>query len=139
MRKHLFALIFLIVVLNFTSSLSEGAFFRPDIRPGYGVTKQAWLSDYFAPLRGTNMDTPVFILDSGKPGIAGIAMGGTHPRELAGYTAATILIENVRMAQGRLIVIPYANSSAFSIRDQESRIPLSSDRVSIRNQTSPLR
>lgn len=123
MRKHLFALIFSIVVLNFTSSLSEGAFFRPDIRPGYGVTKQAWLSDYFAPLRGTNMDAPVFILDSGKPGITGLAIGGTHPRELAGYTAATILVENVTMARGRLVVIPYANSSAFSIRDQESRIP----------------
>jgi hypothetical protein len=105
------------------SALSEAAFFRPDIRPGYGVTKQAWLSDYFAPLRETNMDTPVFILDSGKPGLTALAIGGTHAREIAGYTAATIMVETVRMARGRLIVIPHANNSAISIQDQESRLP----------------
>ncbi|MCX5918777.1 MAG: hypothetical protein NTX30_19115 [Deltaproteobacteria bacterium] len=44
-------------------------------------------------------------------------------QEIAGCMAATVLIENVEVTQGRLIVIPYANRSAMSVQDQRNRVP----------------
>ncbi len=99
------------------------AFFYPDIRPGYGVTSQGWLSKYFSPLKGTNLDTPVYYLDSGKSGATALVIGGTHGREIAGFTAAMVLIETAETVKGRLIVIPFANRSAVSIQDKLNRIP----------------
>jgi len=99
------------------------AFFQPDVRPGYGVTDIGWLSDYFPPLRGTNLDTPVFYMDSGVEGPTFLLMGGTHPREIASMVAATIFVENVVVKKGRVIVIPYANKSAASIPDTFGKVP----------------
>ena len=97
--------------------------FRPDVRPGYGVTKLGWLSDYHPPLKGTNSDTPVFFLDSGKPGATALLIGGTHPREIAGFTAAAVAIENAVATEGRLIVIPALNASGYGISDLSTTIP----------------
>jgi hypothetical protein len=110
-------------VILFGSGPAWSGFFHPDIRPGYGVTSQAWLSQYFPPLRGTHLDTPVYYLDSGKPGATALVLGGTHGREIAGFTAATVLIESTEAVKGRLIVIPYANRSAVSIADKLNRVP----------------
>ena len=93
-----------------------------DIRPGEGVTEQRKLSDYFAPLKDTNLDTDVFILDSGKPGVTALMLGGTHGNELAGTTSALVVVENSVMKAGRLIVIPYANHSAISMKDTRQHI-----------------
>ena len=93
-----------------------------DIRPGEGVTGQRKLSDYFAPLKDTNLDTDVFILDSGKPGATGLIIGGTHGNEMAGSVAALLALENVVVTTGKLIVIPYTNRSAQSVRDSRNRI-----------------
>jgi len=41
------------------------AFFHPDIRPGYGVTSQAWLSKYFPPSGGPFW-TPRFITSTAE-------------------------------------------------------------------------
>ena len=94
-----------------------------DIRPGDGVTKQGKLSDYFAPLAGTNLDADVFILDSGKPGVTALLLGGTHGNELAGTASALVMVENSVVKTGKLIVIPYANSSAISMKDTRKNIP----------------
>jgi hypothetical protein len=68
-----------VMLFLFLSAGSIGSgFFFPDLRPGYGVTLQGWLSNYFAPLRGTPLDTPVFYLDSGKPGATALVIGGTQ-------------------------------------------------------------
>ena len=83
-----------------------------DIRPGAGVTGQHKLSDYFAPLKDTNLDTDVFILDSGQPGATGLLIGGTHGNELAGSVAALVALENSVVTAGKLIVIP----SSFTMR-----------------------
>jgi len=93
-----------------------------DIRPGAGVTQQKKMSDYFAPLAGSNLDTDVFILDSGKPGATGLMMGGTHGNELAGTVTGLVAVENIVVETGRLIVIPYTNRSAQSMPDTRKPI-----------------
>ena len=93
-----------------------------DIRPGKGVTQQKKMSDYFAPLGGTNLDTDIYILDSGKPGATGLMIGGTHGNELAGTVTALVALENIVVETGKLIVIPYANRSAQSMPDQRKPI-----------------
>lgn len=112
----------LIVALFLTSALF-GSFFRPDVRPGYGVTDIGWLSDYFSPLRNTNMDTPVYFMDSGIEGPTFLLMGGTHAREISGTTAAIVFIENVTVTKGRVIVLPFSNISAASIADETGKVP----------------
>ncbi|HPM95052.1 MAG TPA: succinylglutamate desuccinylase/aspartoacylase family protein [Mesotoga sp.] len=106
-------LVILLILMG--TSLSLAVFFRPDIRPGYGVTETKWLSYYFEPLEGTNMDTVVYFMDSGKAGPTFLLMGGTHAMEIAGTVAATIFIENAIVERGRVIVIPFSNSSGASI------------------------
>lgn len=93
-----------------------------DIRPGEGVTDQRKLSEYFAPLKGTNLDTDVFILDSGKPGATALLIGGTHGNEMAGSVAALVALENIVVTTGKLIVIPYTNRSAQSVADTRNQV-----------------
>ncbi len=109
----------LIICLSSVWAFSDA--FQPDIRPGYGVTGMCWLSDYFDAIKGTNMDTPVYFMDSGVEGPTFLLLGGTHPREVAGTTAATIFIEKGMVESGRVIVIPFANKSAASIPDEGYR------------------
>ncbi len=95
-----------------------------DIRPGPGVTSRRMLSRYLPSLAGTPGDTPVYILDGGRPGGTVLVVGGTHGNEIAGAVAATVLIERARVAVGRLVVIPHANNSAASYRDRDPAGPL---------------
>jgi hypothetical protein len=88
-----------------------------DVRPGYGVTSIGWLSDYFAPIRGSAVDTRVYYLDSRMPGPTLFILGGTHSNEIAGIMAATLFVERAVAACGRIIVVPYANSSGASYAD----------------------
>lgn len=118
--KHRVLITLLIALISITTF---GAFFQPDVRPGYGVTDFGWLSDYFAPLKGTNLDTPLYFMDSGVPGPTFFLMGGTHARELSGTTAAMIFIENVTVKSGRVIVMPFSNRSGISITDTYGKTP----------------
>jgi predicted deacylase len=93
------------------------------IKSGPGVTAVKHLSDYFDGLKGTAGDTEVFVLDSGKAGGTILVLGGTHPNEPAGYLAATMLVENAKPTEGRLIVIPRANNSGFSHSDPMEGTP----------------
>ena len=93
------------------------------INAGPGVTEVKHLSDYFSGLKGTAGDTEVYILDSGKPGGTIFVLGGTHPNEPAGYLAATLLVENAKPEEGRLIVIPRGNNSGFSHSDAMEGTP----------------
>jgi hypothetical protein len=93
-----------------------------DVKPGPGVTQHKKISAYFEPLAGTNLDTDVYILDSGQPGATGLMIGGTHGNELAGATAALLAVENAVVASGRLIVIPHTNRSAASMPDTRNPI-----------------
>ena len=84
---------------------------------GPGVTKKSMLSDVLPSLKGTDGDTAVYTLDSGQPGGTYVVLGGTHPQEIAGLLAATLLIENAKVTAGKLIVIPEANHSGFTYTD----------------------
>ena len=101
---------------------ARAAFVYPDIRPNQSLTGVAWLSKYMPALKGTNLDTPIYFFDSGKPGATALFIGGTHPREIAGQTAAIMLAENATVSKGRLIVMPFANRSAMSIADTGGRV-----------------
>lgn len=113
-----------VLLLLLLSPCTWAAEFVPDIRPGDGVTAHKKLSDYFPALAGSNLDTDVFILDSGKPGAAGLMIGGTHGNELAGQVAALVAVENARVTAGKLVVIPYANRSAMSMQDTRQGIKM---------------
>jgi hypothetical protein len=93
------------------------------IYPGSGVTRTAWLGDYFPGIAGGPGDSPVFILDGTEPGGTLVLLGGTHPQEVAGHVAATLAIENVRVAKGRLIVVPQANRSGFTYTEPLEGFP----------------
>ncbi len=111
------------VVILFFSATVGAASIKPDIHPGKGVTGQRNISYYSSVLKKTNLDTPVFIMDSGKPGATALIIGGTHGNELAGYISALLFVERAMIEQGKLFVIPIANRSALSIPDTQKPIP----------------
>ncbi len=117
-RRGRLALLFLVVTMLWAGIAAAAEPILHDVRPGYGVTALGWLSDYHAPLRGTPMDTRVYYLDSGRPGVTVVLLGGTHPNEIAGISAALLAVERAVVTEGRLIVVPYANSSAASAVDE---------------------
>ncbi|MCL1940403.1 MAG: succinylglutamate desuccinylase/aspartoacylase family protein [Synergistaceae bacterium] len=75
--------------------------------------KKAMLSDYLPKIGGTPLDTAVYIQDSGKPGGTVFVLGGTHPNEPSGWLTAVLFLENARVSEGRLIVLPFAMNSGF--------------------------
>ncbi len=95
-----------------------------DVRPGYGVTRIGWLSDYSPGLKGTAGDTMVYYLESGKPGMDVLVLGGTHGNEISGILAATLLVELSEVKTGRLIVIPHTNNSAAMVPDSRGGMNL---------------
>ncbi|MBN2873884.1 MAG: succinylglutamate desuccinylase/aspartoacylase family protein [Spirochaetales bacterium] len=94
-----------------------------DVRPGPGITSRGWLSDYLPGLENSPGDSPVYVLDSGVPGATALVVAGTHANELAGMTAATLLVEKAVLTRGRLIVIPHLNSSGLSYVDRSNPQP----------------
>ena len=78
------------------------------------VTEIKMLSEYCPALKGTALDTEIYVFDSGKPGGAMLILGGTHPNETASPVAAIAMAENLRCTQGRLFIIPWTNKSGFT-------------------------
>lgn len=75
------------------------------------LTEVKWFSDYVPSLKGTWLDTPVFIFDSGVEGGTVFINGGPHPYEPASTMAAYLMIENMVVEKGKVIVVPRANYS----------------------------
>ncbi|MGB9954780.1 thioredoxin (plasmid) [Haloferax prahovense] len=65
-------------------------------------------------LPGTNYETPVYVIDSGKPGPTAFVVGGIHGEEPQGYHAADH-IRHLRPTGGKIVVVPHANAPAISI------------------------
>ena len=95
------------------------------IKEGPGVTQTRMLSHYHPGLANTPGDTPVYVMDSGKPGGTVFIAGGTHGNEPSGYVTAILLVENAVPKAGRLIIIPHANASAIAHPDARADAPRS--------------
>ncbi len=78
-------------------------------------TKSVMLSDYFDGIKGTGVDTPVYLYDSGVPGGTLVFLGGTHPYEPATMLAAYVAMENISVTKGRVFIIPHTNMSASKV------------------------
>lgn len=76
-----------------------------------GLTEVKMLSDYLSSLKGTWMDTPIFVYDSGVPGGSMLYMANVHPYEPATSLSAYIMMENIKVAKGKVYVIPQGNRS----------------------------
>ncbi|HPA93869.1 MAG TPA: succinylglutamate desuccinylase/aspartoacylase family protein [Petrotogaceae bacterium] len=85
--------------------------FYADVRPGYGLTEEKWLSDYFSGLKDTWGDTKVYVLRGKEPGASALLLGGTHGNEISGIMAAMMYVERANVQKGTLYVIVRANNS----------------------------
>lgn len=94
------------------------------IYKGPGVTQVKKLSDYYKSLEGTAGDTEIYVLEGKNPGASMLVLGGTHPNEPAGLVAAIFLIENARVDEGTLYVIPRTNNSALTCTDPQEASPM---------------
>lgn len=100
-------------------AISSGAVFASmwqaePIIAGPGVTRQMMLGQIEQSVYGGPGDTPVFELTGDKPGGSILVLGGTHPQEIAGMLAATLIIENAKVKQGKMTIVPQANRSGFT-------------------------
>ncbi len=78
------------------------------------VTEIRMLSDYCEGLKGTDLDTEIYVFDSGVPGGDMLILGGTHPNESGSPLAAITMVENFKATKGRLFIIPWTNKSGFT-------------------------
>ena len=76
------------------------------------ITEVKKLSDYFDGVKGTTNDSNVYIFDSGVEGGTYLIWGSTHPEEPAGVMTAALLVENLKVTQGKVIIIDRENNSA---------------------------
>lgn len=76
------------------------------------ITEVKKLSDYFDGVAGTVNDSNVYIFDSGVEGGTFLIWGSTHPEEPAGVMAASLMVENLKVTQGKVIIIDRENNSA---------------------------
>ncbi len=93
------------------------------IYPSSGLTAQKKLSDYFPGLLKTRGDTEVYVFEGKKEGGNLLIVGGTHPNEPAGFITAVLLVENIQINQGKVVIIPRANASAFTHSDPQEGSP----------------
>ena len=76
--------------------------------------RQVRLSDYFAGIKDTPADQPVYIQEGREKGGTVLLLCGTHPNEPASNLTAVLFLENAVVDRGRLIVIPTANVMGFT-------------------------
>jgi hypothetical protein len=125
-RKHLSTVIILAIAATagIIASLEFGKMHHPEILyPSPGLTKAGMLSDYFIGIKGTNGDTEVYLFDSGIPGGTAMVGGGAHANEAAGFLAAVVILENIKVSRGRVFIIPRMNNSAFTCSDPMEGFP----------------
>jgi hypothetical protein len=129
MNKYMISRILIILTLaaaGVIASLRFAELHHPEpLYPSDALTKTGMLSDYLPVLKGTNGDTELYFFDSGIPGGTIMLGGGTHPNEPAGYMASVLVLENIRVEQGRVIIMPRMNNSGFTCTDPMEAYPQS--------------
>jgi len=126
-RAHVWTAAGLLVLAAVAVVLAARAFLSmtcaEPVHPAPGLTRQELLSGYFPALAGTPGDTDVYIFEGREPGGTVLVTGGTHANEPAGYVSAVVLAENLRVAKGKVVVIPRANASGFTCNDPQEANP----------------
>jgi len=126
-QKYLLKIIILLVmsIAGTIAALDFRAMHQIDkLFPSAALTKVGKLSDYHPGLKNSNGDSDVYFYDSGKEGGTVLLAGGTHPNESAGYMAAVVILENLKIESGRAIIIPMLNQSAFTCTDPMEALPM---------------
>jgi hypothetical protein len=111
-RRALLLLASLVLMVVGTKDIRALRAYRETVVVSDAFTRQVPLSTYFDGIRGTLMDVPVFLFDSGRPGGSVLILGGAHPYEPASPMTAYVMMENLAVAEGRVFVIARANMSA---------------------------
>jgi predicted deacylase len=109
--KLVFMALALALALFAGLEFSELRHYKETVVSAPGLTGVKMLSDYLASLKGTWMDTPIFVYDSGVPGGTVLYMANVHPYEPATSLSAYIMMENIKVTKGRVFVIPQGNRS----------------------------
>ena len=111
------ALVATLAARSFMSMWEDDAVFPA---PGF---ERHRLSEWEPSLEGSPGDTDVYVQAGAKPGGTVLILGGTHPNEPASSVAAVLCLERARVTKGRLIVIPFANRSAFTHNSPQDAAP----------------
>ena len=112
--KNIVVLVVTIIIAVIASMDFLSMHKNEEIAQNPSITEIKMLSQYSPRLKGTSLDTEVYFFDSGIEGGTFLILGGTHPNETAGLVAATALIENISVEEGRVIIIPRTNNSGFT-------------------------
>ena len=121
-RIAFYLFLMIIACLAATSDFVEQWEQQP-IHPTSALTRTRRLSNYLPSLKGSRGDTDVFIYEGRQPGGTLLVLGGTHPNEPASNVTAVLMIENLKVKQGNIIVIPRANESGFSATEPQEAFP----------------
>ena len=113
----------LLATLAWTAGRDFLAQRRPEpLHPAAGGAVRM-LSDWLPALAGGRGDSPVYQFRGDLPGGRVLVLGGVHPNEPAGFLAAVLLVENLRVQAGEIWVLPRANASAFTTTDPQEGTP----------------
>jgi predicted deacylase len=113
-RMALLAAIAAVTVAG-TREIRELRRYRETVVVSEALTAQVPLSTYFGGIKGTAMDTPVYVFDSGVPGGSALILAATHPYEPASPVMAYVVMENIAVRKGKVFVIPRASMSASTL------------------------
>lgn len=113
-----------VAAVAYLSTVFTAMWNRDTFYPGPGVTRQTMLSEWLPALEGTAGDTPVYILEGQEEGGKMLVLGGTHANEPSGVISAVYLLENCKVKQGTLIVIPQTNATGFTCTDAQEAAPM---------------
>lgn len=115
-KKTLITKVVILVVILAIGGIASIEFwqlrhFKETIVVSDSLSEIKYFSDYVPSLKGTWMDTPVFIFDSGIEGGTVFINGGPHPYEPASTMASYLMMENIQVEKGKVIIVPRANFS----------------------------
>lgn len=120
-KKHIISaalcLALSVAIMGFSAQSFLAARELPLPLEGPSVSEVKQLSDWFPGLKGTNGDTPVYVLKGEKEGGSMLVLGGTHANEVSGYMSTFLFIETAQVEAGTVYVIPYTNHSAMTHND----------------------
>lgn len=122
--KIILALAAIAVIAVGGGSLYAHRNYKEIVVKGPGVTEVKMLSDYFDGIKGTPMDTKVFILEGSEEGGGALMFGGAHACEPSGIVAAVVAIESMQVTKGKVVVIPHVNRSASTTTQASGGFPL---------------